>query len=137
MLSSNLQLMKTSLNNLLVDSQGNPVYDAAYTAFYEANKCELNSVSADDDPNGLANNAINESNKRFEKLSETFAKEFCNKLKDGKFMDSIADEIDKHIKSMELFISVLPTGIATVVSPVGPCTGAMIISKATADIQIQ
>lgn len=137
MLSSNLPVMKNALNLLLNDSQGNPVYDAAYNAFYEANKGELNSVSVDDDPNGLVNNAINEANKRLEKLSEIFAKEFCNKLKDGKFMDSITDEIDKHIKSMELFISVLPTGIATVVSPVGPCTGAMIISKATADIQIQ
>jgi hypothetical protein len=129
--------MKNALNLLLNDSQGNPVYDAAYNAFYEANKGDENAVSAADDPNGIAGGAVGKVNERMKTLAETFAKEFCNKLKDGKFMDSIADEIDKHIKSMELFISVLPTGIATVVSPVGPCTGAMIISKATADIQIQ
>ena len=136
MLSSNLPVMKNALNALLMDSKGNPVYDAAYNAFYEANKGELNSVSADDDPNGLVNNAINEANKRLEKLSEIFAKEFCNNLKDGKIMESIADEIDKHIKSMELMITMLPQGIATVISPVGPCSGSMVISKATADVKI-
>lgn len=137
MLSSNLPVMKNALNLLLNDSQGNPVYDAAYNAFYEANKGDENVVSADDDPNGIAGGAVGEVNERMKTIAEIFAKEFCNKLKDGKFMDSIADEIDRHIKSMELTITMFPTSLATIISPTGPCTGTMVISKATSNIQIQ
>lgn len=130
MLSTNKPLMKNSLNSLLNASSGSPVYDAAYNAYYEANKCEMNSMSPDDDPSGIANKAASETNEKLKDHAKDFATEFCKNLKNGGFMDTIADEIDKHVKSMMLTISI-PVLLPTIVSPMGPCTGSLMISETT------
>ena len=137
MLSTNLPLMKNSLNSLLLSKEGNPFYDAAYKAYYESNKCIMDSASIDDDPSGIANRSANEANEKLKDRAAEFAKEFCNILKNGGLMDSIADEIDKHIKSMLLTINI-PALLPTIISPTGPCTGSLSISEATgAQIIIQ
>lgn len=128
MLSTNLPLMKANLNALLTASKGNPVYDAAYNAYYESNKCTNNIFSPEEDPNGISNTAVKNTNENLKKLAENFATEFCNNLKSGGFMDSIADEIDGHIKSMMLSINV-PVIPPTLISPVGPVTGSLMISE--------
>lgn len=130
MLSTNKPLMKSAFNSLLNDKEGNPFYDAAYSAYYESNKCEINSFSADDDPSGISNNAANEINIKLHDRAKVFAKEFCSNLKNSGFMDSIADEIDNHIKSMMITIDV-PVLLPTIISPVGPCTGSISISEVT------
>lgn len=130
MLSVNKPLMKNSLNMLLLATKGNPFYDAAYNAYYESNKCEMNSVSATDDPSGISNNAALDTNSKIKKRANDFAVEFCNTLKKGGFMDTIADEIDKHVKSMMLTINI-PMLLPTIISPMGPCTGTLTISEAT------
>lgn len=130
MLSSNKPLMTAKLNSLLNVSKGSPIYDAAYNAYYESNKCAFGVVSADDDPMGVSSSAANETNKKLKECAKNFAEEFCKNLKDGGFMDTIADEIDKHIKAMMLTINI-PALLPTIVSPTGPCTGSLTISEAT------
>lgn len=128
MLSTNLPIMKFNLNKLLSPSQGNPVYDAAYNAYYESNKCSINNFSVEDDPTGISNNAANDTNSKIKSRAQDFAKEFCNNLKMSGFMDSIANEIDAHIKSMMLSINV-PVLPPTLISPTGPITGSLMISE--------
>ena len=130
MLSTNILLMKTKLNSLLTPTSGNPMYDAAYNAYYNANKSTFNVVSVDEDPSGVANKNATETNERIKSCAKEFAEEFCKGLKSSGFMDSIADEIDKHIKSMGLSITV-PALLPTIISPMGPCTGSLTISEMT------
>ena len=70
MLSVNLPLMKANLNTLLTASKGNPVYDAAYNAYYESNKCTNNLFSPEEDPNGVSNNAVKNTNENVNRLLE-------------------------------------------------------------------
>lgn len=141
MLATNLPIMKQNLNKLLdVPPVEGPVYKAAYNAYYEANKAETVSYSSENDPLG---NQTTESakivadiNNNIDKCADKFAKEFCKQLKQNGFMNAIADEIDGHIKAMKLMINI-PTLLPTIISPMGPCTGALSITEETgAQIQI-
>lgn len=141
MLATNLPIMKQNLNKLLdVPPVEGPVYKAAYNAYYEANKAETVSYSSENDPLG---NQTTESakivadiNNNIDKCADKFAKEFCKQLKQNGFMDTIADEIDGHVKSIKLMINI-PALLPTIISPMGPCTGALSITEETgAQIQI-
>lgn len=138
-----------SVNKPLMDQKFNALYDsafrqAAYNAYYNTNNKSTPSISFDpnDDPDIISqtNAKIRESElKREEDLKKDankFADEFVNQLKSAKLLETISDEIDGHIKAMKLVIAMLPQGIATLVSPMGPCTGSMIISDETANINI-
>lgn len=135
MLSTNIIQLKQNLNKLLGTTHPNkgPVYEAAYNAYYSVN--DFNIESSDDaEINAILDTTrINCENKRKED-ADKFATEFCNALLEGGFMDSIADEIDKHIKSAMITINV-PVIPPTLVSPTGPVTGSLIISE-TAGAQI-
>lgn len=136
MLSVNLPLMKADLNSLLTASKGNPVYDAAYNAYYISSKHiieqqnnSINSnISSDANIDPLSKEESNNIEKNLKEISEVFATEFCDNLKSSGFMDHIADEIDNHIKSMMLSINV-PVIPPTLISPVGPVTGSLMISE--------
>lgn len=133
MLATNLPIMKQNLNKLLdVPPVEGPIYKAAYNAYNEANKAEAVSYTSDDDPlgNQAADSAriVEDINNNIKKCADRFAKEFCKQLKQNGFMDAIADEIDGHVKAIKLMISI-PTLAPTIVSPMGPCTGALIISE--------
>ena len=141
MLATNLPIMKQNLNKLLdVPPVEGPVYKAAYNAYYEANKAETVSYSSENDPLG---NQTTESakivadiNNNIDKCADKFAKEFCKQLKQNGFMNAIADEIDGHVKAIKLMINI-PTLLPTIISPMGPCTGALSITEETgAQIQI-
>ena len=141
MLATNLPIMKQNLNKLLdVPPVEGPVYKAAYNAYYEANKAETVSYSSDDDPLGNQTTEsvkiVADKNNNIDKCADKFAKEFCKQLKQNGFMNAIADEIDGHIKAMKLMINI-PTLLPTIISPMGPCTGALSITEETgAQIQI-
>lgn len=138
MLSVNLPLMKQNLNKLLDTppvGEG-PIYKAAYNAYYNVTSVE--GFESTDDPDLAPIIAKNkaECEQKCKKNAEDFAKEFCKGLKEGGFMTTIADEIDGHVKAIKLLITMMPQGIATIVSPAGPCTGSMVIDDTTASIQI-
>lgn len=133
-----------SVNKPLMDNKLKSLYDvlenAAYDAYYEANKAEAASYSPNDDPCGNQQSEsvkITETiNAAVEKCADKFAKEFCKQLKQGKFIETISDEIDGHVKAMKLMINV-PALLPTIISPMGPCTGALSITEETgAQIQI-
>lgn len=129
MLSTNIILMKQNLNELL--KINGPFYKAAYDAFYNTNNKEISSDSQiDSDFDSIIKEAEIKRLKLLKDDSEKFAKEFCEGLKNGGFMNSLADEIDKHIKSALITINVpvLPPTLATAS---GPVTGSLIISEAT------
>lgn len=141
MLATNLPIMKQNLNKLLnVPPIEGPVYKAAYNAYYEANKAEAATYLPDVDPLG---NLTAESakitadiNNNIDKCATKFATEFCNQLKQNGFMDAIADEINGHVKAIKLMINI-PALLPTIISPMGPCTGALSITEETgAQIQI-
>lgn len=136
MLADNLTLFKQNLNNMLQDESG-AMYKAAYSAYFEATNVTIPDSSDSDINTFVIAAAKTQCEQKIKEDAQKFAKEFCKVLKDEKFMDTIADEVDAHIKSMKILINVLPTGIATIVSPMGPCTGSLVIDDpSTASIQI-
>lgn len=135
MLTANKPLMKQKFANMLTDKTG-MFYKAAYNALLES--MEDQKPYTGDDAAIAA--TINAANAVMDKLkiqkADAFASAFVKSLKDSGFDDLLADEIDKHVKSLSLMITMLPQGLATLISPMGPCTGTMVISDATANIQV-
>lgn len=74
-------------------------------------------------------------NKKMKDTSEKFGKKFGQVFADEVSAD-LAKAIMNYIKSAEIMITCQPTALATIVSPVGPCTGSLLINKGTANIQI-
>ena len=139
MLSTNIVSFKQNLNKLLNTTEGaeGAVYTAAYNAYFNLTNVELDTNSEDSDIQSILESASEELKEKIENDAKQFATDFCNGLKDNNFMETIADEVDKHIKSMKLVINVLPQGMASIVSPVGPCTGTLVVDDpTTATIQI-
>lgn len=145
MLTDNLPLFKQNLNKLIDGDSSimyKAAYEAAYNAYYEATKVDIDTSGQNNSDLKLlmeAEKTACEQKMKDDsgKFAKTFATDFCDILKKEKFMDAIADEVDGHIKAMKIMINVLPTAISTIVSPMGPCTGALIIDDpSTATIQI-
>lgn len=138
MLATNIIKMKENLNKLLdtPPTAKGVLYKAAVNAYYEANSAEP--VNFDDDPCGnMTASSIsyaNDINSNIKDCADKFAKEFCDSLKESGFMNIIADEIDAHIKAMNLVINV--PMVSTIISPTGPCTGVLNISNETSNINI-
>lgn len=74
-------------------------------------------------------------NSEFKKImtetADKFGLEFANKA-----APDLAKEIMNYIKSASLNIVVQPQGLATIVSPAGPCSGTLLINDGTATINI-
>lgn len=138
MLSANLPLLKQNLNNLLSVPPANegPVYKAAYDAYFNVTNVEVDTENDDNDLKTTVEEAKQSIEQKVKDDAKKFATDFCNGLKDNGFMDTIADEVDGHIKSIKLLITMMPQGIATIISPMGPCSGSMVIDDSTANIQI-
>ena len=124
MLSTNKPSMDNKLKKLY-----NVFEDAAYEAFlksegYDDVDSQIDDLELQNKPNK------SEIKKKMEDTAKTFSDEFVKQLKDGKVLETISDEIDKHVKSIKLMISV-PTLLPTIISPMGPCTGALTISEET------
>lgn len=135
MLSVNKPIMQQTFSNMLQEDTG-MLYKAAYDA-YMASMNDVKDMSNDDpEMEFQIANANSEMNKLKDKKSKEFAKAFVNSLKESGFDTTLANQIDQHVKSIQLLITMLPQGIATLISPMGPCTGTMVISDATANIQV-
>lgn len=87
----------------------------------------------------LLNSISNKYNEKAVETAKKFAEEFVEQLKKGKVLETISDEIDSHVKAIAdgLMITMMPQGIATIIAPPsGPCTGSMVISSSTAQINL-
>ena len=136
MLSVNAPILKQKLNQLIA-TNSSPMYDAAYNAYLNISKSNMNKVNVDDeDTKSIVDAEVARCEQKMKDDARQFANDFCKGLKDGGFMDTIADEIDGHVKAIKLMITMMPQGLASIISPMGPCTGSMIIDDTTAMIQI-
>lgn len=139
MLSTNIVTFKNNLNKLLNTNDGSEgaVYKAAYNAYFNLINIEISTESNDSDIQPMLETAKTELEQKIKDDAKQFATDFCNGLKDNNFMETIADEVDSHIKSMKIVATVLPQGLATIISPAGPCTGSLVIDDpTTATIEI-
>ena len=122
-----------SINKPTMDKNLKALYDVLYDAAYEG---YLKAEGYDDVDSNIDDLEIqnkpdkSEIKGKMEDTAELFADEFVKQLKDGSFLETISDEIDTHVKAIKLMISV-PTLMPTIISPMGPCTGALTISEET------
>ena len=131
------------VNKPLMDQKLSALYDSAFKkAAYEA---YLKASGHDDVDGEVAKMELqnkpnsNEIKDKMKSCANAFADEFVKQLKNAKLLETISDEIDGHVKTVKdgLIITMLPQGLATIVSPMGPCTGSMIIQNgSTANIQL-
>jgi hypothetical protein len=134
MLATNLPIMKQTLNSLIMENNS-VMYDAAYNAFYEASKPDKNAAKIDDPSaqqqnDGFQNDMVKQIDDMVKEKAKEFANMFCKNLKDGGFMDKIADEIDKHVKSLDISITTAvpgPSG-SVLACGVGPVSGSIILN---------
>ena len=133
MLSVNKPLMDTQFSLLTVPHTG-AIYKAAYNAYYNLASAAFDESSKESTDADLAPTLTAAQAKMKSKIVEDankFASDFCEGMSD--MLKEISNQIDAHVKAVAngLVITMLPQGIATVVSPVGPCTGSMIIQNNT------
>jgi hypothetical protein len=130
MLATNIVILKQKLNKLLdTPPIGEGVfYKAAYDAYYNVINVDIDDSNDDSDLAAIVKERKIACEQKKKDDAKQFATDFCNGLKQGGFMNTIADEIDKHIKSAQIDI-VVPILPPTIVSPMGPCTGSLTISK--------
>lgn len=76
-------------------------------------------------------NIDSECTKKLNSMAKEFGKKFAQEAS-----PDLAKEIMNYIKSASLNIVVQPQGLATIVSPVGPCSGTLLINDGTATINI-
>lgn len=119
MLSAELINFQNKLKDIINKSSST----AAEEAFKETvNK--TNNSTIDD----FVQKEIDDIAKRFgKKFGDVFSKEISADL---------AKEIMLYIQKSEIMITCMPQALATIVSPMGPCTGSLLINKGTANIQI-
>ena len=113
--------------NALTPDIGGAIYKAAYHAYYDVGEKRINDCDAIEDPD-LAADAIARKQEALMDLkndSHMFATAFNDAMKEC--LKEISNQIDDHIKSMMLTINI-PAVLPTLVSPVGPVTGALTIS---------
>lgn len=132
MLTTNLPLLKQNLNQLIETPpvKESVMYKAAYNAFYNVTKVDIDTKCTDPDLLPIILSKKKECEQKMKDDANKFASDFCNALKDGGFMDIIADEINNHIKSAQIDITI-PALPPTIISPMGTCSGSLIISKST------
>lgn len=131
-----------SANKPLMDQKFNALYDsafrqAAYNAYYNTHDKMTPLVDfGTDDPalieQANAKIAKNKSDFNDELIidSNKFADEFVNQLKSAKLLETISDEIDKHIKSIMLTITHTLTPVnSPLATAAGPVTGVLLLSN--------
>jgi hypothetical protein len=117
------------------DSAGS-IYKAAYHAYYDkaAEKLPASNPTDPDIVEDLASKGLLTENIKLQLQSDAhdFASLFADAMSD--ILKEVSTQIDSHIKSAQINI-VVPALQPTIVSPVGPCTGSLVISE-TAGAQI-
>lgn len=144
MLATNLIIMKSQLNQLssiivqnpeLEQNPKSPFWEAAKIAYYETIKPDIPDVEDVDFKDKVAEARI-KADEDANKAANKFAYYFCKVLNDNKVWDSIANEIDGHVKSIEPIINLISPTHGALACPSGPVTGALIGTIQNGGIQI-
>jgi hypothetical protein len=148
MLSVNKPLMDTKFSMLVkkgtakMPDSGGAIYKAAYHAYFDKTYDRLMETSDPSDTDlydDLRSKKMLKSD-NIDKLRDD-AHDFASLFADAmdEILKEVSSQVDAHVKALAngMTITMLPQGIATVVSPMGPCTGSMVIKNgATASIII-
>jgi hypothetical protein len=147
MLKVNKPLMDQAFEKLCLKGSaqapdsGGTIYKAAYHAYYDKSAEKLpKSDPTDQDimPVLTATNATAAQIKlQLQNDAHEFASLFADSMND--ILKEVSNQIDAHVQAIAdgIIITMLPQGIATIVSPVGPCSGSMVIqNNSTAQIEI-
>lgn len=139
-----LDISSLRTNKPSMDQKLNALYDsafrqAAYNAYYNTHDKSTPLIDfGTDDPDLIeqanAKIAKNKSDYNDELIidSNKFADEFVNQLKSAKLLETISDEIDRHIKSMMLTITHTLTPVnSPLTTAAGPVTGVLSLSSLT------
>lgn len=140
MLAVNKPLMEAKFSQMLMDETG-MLYKAAKEAHYAASKYtydtqrkEYNAgIDSRIEPMG---DADFKTKKQWEDTAKEFAKMFVKTLKDAGFDSTLADEIDKHVKSIEPMVSLIVPTHGALACAAGPVTGTLIGTTTNGAIQI-
>lgn len=147
MLSANKSIMDTSFESLArtgtydkTSPNGGVIYNTVFENYFDNKKKRaeetlenmIKSINDDDDRKNpgcafeskLSEDDIENIKKESHEIADAVARAMNECLKE------ISNQIDKHIKAMTLNINI-PTLLPTIISPMGPCTGALQISEAT------
>lgn len=144
MLATNLVTMKSQLNQLssilnqdpeLEQNPKSPFWEAAKIAYYETIKPDIQDVEDTDFKDKIAEARI-KAEEDANKAANKFAYYFCKILNDNKVWDTIANEIDGHVRSIEPMINLVSPTHGALASPAGPVTGALIGTVQNGGIQI-
>lgn len=141
MLAVNKPLMEAKFSQMLMEESG-MLYKAAKEAHYAASKYTYDvqreqynaGIDSRIEPMGDADNKTKD---QWEDIAKEFAKAFVKSLKDAGFDSTLADEIDKHVKSIEPMINfVIPGPAGALAGATGPVTGALIGTTTNGVVQI-
>lgn len=140
MLAVNKPLMEMTFSQMLMENTG-MLYKAAKEAHYAASEHMYNSQK--ESYNSIIDTVItpmgdadNTTKKMWTDTAEEFAKAFVKSLKDSGFDSTLADEIDKHVKSIEPMLSFIVPTHGALACPAGPVTGTLIGTTTNGAIQI-
>lgn len=127
-----------SVNKTFMDQKLSALYDnafkkAAYEAYLKASghddvDSEIASMELQNKPNP------NEIKDKMKSCANAFADEFVKQLKNAKLLETISDEIDGHVKSLDFMIlepSPNPTTGTTLANAGGPVAGTISINTTT------
>jgi sulfite reductase alpha subunit-like flavoprotein len=132
MLAVNKPLMEMTFSNMLTEKTG-MLYKAAYEAFYETTKPTKGDGSVNPDTEQQIYDTIEKSAKE---NAEKFAKTFVKTLKDAGFDSTLADEIDKHVKSIEPIVTLIVPTQGALANAGGPVAGTLVGTTTNGAIQI-
>jgi hypothetical protein len=134
MLATNKPKMQKVFSDMIADKTG-MLYKAAYNAYYDTTERIYNEQQKNI-AEYLVNNSVSGSDgsvdapdkSKWAADAKVFASSFVKALRDAGFDKTLADEIDTHVKSAQIDITV-PALQPTIVSPMGPCSGSLVISQ--------
>lgn len=132
MLAVNKPIMEMTFSQMLMEETG-MFYKAAYNAFYETTKPSSGGESVNPEAEANIRKEIDDRAKEGAKM---FAKAFVKTLKDAGFDSTLADEIDKHVKSIEPMITLIVPAHGALANAGGPVAGTLIGTTTNGAIQI-
>lgn len=136
MLATNKPKMQKVFSDMIADKTG-MLYKAAYYAYYDTTETIYNNQQKSV-TEYLSNNKLSGSDtsieppdkSKWEADAKVFASSFVKALRDAGFDQVLSDEIDTHVKSAQIDITI-PALQPTIISPMGPCSGSLVISQSS------
>lgn len=140
MLDVNKPLMEQTFRDMITVETG-LLYKAAYEAHYATSEKtyehQMNSYnSSNTNPETVVGRASGETKQMWDLMAKEFAKAFVETLNNEGFHTILANEIDKHVKSIEPMITMVVPTHGALSGAMGPVSGTLIGSVSNGAIQI-